>query len=164
MKATARAPTRLSSRASGSAAVVALGSSGYYSWTALLLGTVGLLLIAVGLVRGRTTAVSSGAFGLFIAAIVAGVLGAPVVPILGSVTCAVLAWDIGGYAISLGTQLGRSAETMRIEAVHIAGSVGVGTVTAGIGYGLYRAGPSEQPIAALGFFLVAAVLLVVALD
>lgn len=164
MKSITRTPARLSSLISGSTALVALVSSGFYSWAALVVGTVGLLAVIVGLVRGTNTAVTGGAFGLFIGAVVAGAQGAPVVPILVSVTATVLAWDIGGNAISIGAQLGRDAETMRLEAVHITGSAVVGIATAGFGYGLYRTGPGEQPITALVCLLVAAVLLVVALD
>ncbi|MFB6140628.1 MAG: hypothetical protein ABEJ26_09370 [Halosimplex sp.] len=147
-----------------SAALVALGASGFYSWPALAVGTLGAILLAVGLVRGADAAVSLGAFGLFGAGLVAGVRGAPVVPVLVSVAFAVLAWDTGGNAISIGKQLGREADTTRVEAVHVAASGVVGAVTAGLGYGIYRAGTGEQPVAALVFSLVAAVLLVEALD
>jgi len=161
--AVSRGPTRLSGWVSASAAVVAVVSSGFYSWAALVVGTLGLTLVAVGLVRGARAAVTVGAFGLFVGGIVAGVRGAPVVPVLVGVTCSVLAGDVGASAISIGRQLGRDADTTRLEAVHVTASVAVGVGTAGVGYGLYRAGTGEQPIAALVFLLLAAVLLVEAL-
>jgi hypothetical protein len=163
VKAINRTPVRLSSWVSVSAALVALGSSGFYSWPALAVGTLELVLLAVGLVRGANTGVTLGAFGLFVGAIAAGIRGAPIVPVLLSVTLSVVAWDVGGSAISIGKQLGQDADTMRIEAVHVATSVGIGVITAGIGYGLYRAGTGEQPVAALVFLLIAAVLLTEAL-
>jgi len=159
-----RSPARLSSVLAVSAAFVALGASGFYSWPALAVGAAGLVLLAAGVARGSTAAVTLGAFGLFVGAIVAGVRGAPVVPVLISATATVLAWDIGGYAVSIGRQLGRDADTARIEAVHATASAGVGTVTAGVGYGLFRAATGGQPVTALLFLVVAAVLLIGALD
>lgn len=164
MKPINRAPARLSRWISVSAALVAVGSSGFYSWPALAVGTLGLLLLVVGLIRGANTAVTIGAFGLFVGGIIAGVQNAPIVPVLISVTFTVLAWDVGGSAISIGKQLGREADTIRIEAVHMTASGIVGVVTAGVGYGLYQTGTGEQPVAALVFLLIAAVLLVEALD
>lgn len=163
MKPISRTPVRLSSWVSASAAVVALVTSGFYSWPALAIGTPGLILLVVGLVRGVNRPVTLGAFGLFVGALVAGTQSAPPVPILISVTATVIAWDAGGSAISIGKQLGRDGDTVRIEAVHLTASGVVGVVTAGLGYGLYLTGTGEQPIAALVFLLIAAVLLVEAL-
>lgn len=164
MKPIDRSPARLSRWISFVAALVALVSSGLYSWPALATGTLGLGLLGVGLARGSTTGVTVGAFGLFVGAILAGAQGAPVVPALIGVTFAVLAWDLGGSAISIGDQLGRDADTVRLEAVHMTGSTAVGAVTAGVGFGLYQAGNGGQPVAALVFLVIAAVLLVAALD
>ncbi|MUW14039.1 hypothetical protein GJ633_04720 [Halorubrum sp. CBA1125] len=144
--------------------MVALGASGFYSWGALVAGTLGLLLLLSGLVRGSNAAVTVGAFGLFLGGVTAGVQSAPTVPVLVSVTFAVLAWDAGGNAISIGRQLGREADTIRIEVTHVAASGLVGVVTVGLGYGLYRTGTGEQPVAALVFSVLAAVLLIEALD
>lgn len=164
MTAVSHAPSRLSRFGSVGAALVALVASGFYSWEALAAGAGGLLLLAVGLVRGSNWAVTAGAGTLLTGGVVAGIQGAPVLPVLTSVTCSVLAWDSGGYAVSVGTQLGRDADTRRIEVVHLTASAAVGVVTAGIGYGLYRAGTGGQPVLALVCLLSAAVLLVVALE
>lgn len=158
-----RAPTRLGSGVAVCAALVALGTSGFYSWVALALGGLGLLVLVAGLVRGRQAAVTLGACALFAAAVVAGVRGAPALPVLASVTCAAVAWDVGGTAVGLGRQVGREAETWRVEVVHAAGTLAVGAVTAGLGYGVYRAAAADPPVAALLFVVVAAVLLVEAL-
>ena len=164
MRAVDRSPARLGRGVSIAAALVALLASGLHSRLALAAGTLGLLLLVAGLVRGSDVAVTVGAFGLFAGAIVAGARGAPPLPVLVSVTSAVLAWDAGSSAISVGDQLGRDADTRRLEAVHLTASVLVGAVTAGVGYGLYRAGTGGRPVAALAFLVVAAVLLVAALD
>lgn len=143
--------------------VLSLGASGYYSWPALVVGTAGFGLLAVGLLRGSNGNVTVGAFGLFVAAITSGAGGAPIGPVLLSVITAVLAWDYGGTAISIGRQLGTEARTGRIEAVHMGASALVGISTAGVGYGLYWAGSGGQPITAVVFLVLAAVFLVLAL-
>lgn len=159
-----RSPARLSSWVAVSVGFVALGSSGLYSWSALAVGTVGFVMLVVGIVRGESTGVTTGAFILFSAAIIGGVRGVSALPVLISATTAVLAWDIGGSAISIGNQLGRDADTTRIESVHVTASLSVGLVTVGGGYGIYQIGTGSRPVAALVFLLIAAVLLVEALD
>ncbi len=145
------------------AGLLALGTSGFYSWPALLVGASGFALLAIGLLRGSNANVTGGAFGLFVAAILAGAGAGPVGPVLISVITAVLAWDYGGTAIGLGNQLGTEANTARLEAVHMGGSALVGTVTAGVGYGLYWTGSGGQPVTALVFLVLAAVFLALAL-
>jgi hypothetical protein len=164
VRAVDRAPARLSRRASIGAGLVALASSGLYSWGGLAAGGLGLLLLLTGLVRGTTAAVTVGGFGLFVGAVLAGARGAPILPVLVGVTCAVLAWDAGGSAVSVGRQLGREADTARLEAVHLAASAVVGAVVAGVGFGLYRVGTDGGPVAAVALLVIAAVLLVAALD
>lgn len=164
MKPIRRSPTRLSSWAAVSAAVVALTSSGFYSWPALVVGTLGVLVLVGGLGRGSTATVTLGAFGLFVGALLAAVRGAPAVPVLVSVTATVLAWDSAGRAISIGTQLGREANTARLEAVHLAGSLVVGAGTVSVGYGIYWAGTGGQPASVVLFMLIGALLLLAGLD
>lgn len=159
-----RDPVRLSSWVAVSVAVISLVASGFFSWSALAVGSVGLTLVGAGIGFGRTGGVTGGAFGLLVAALIAGTQGAPVVWVLLGVAAAVVAWDVGCTAISVGKQLGRAADTRRLEVVHLAASVGVGVVTTGAGYGLYQVGTGRQPVGALLFLLVAAVLLVVALE
>lgn len=137
---------------------------GFYSWPALVLGAAGVLVLWVGLLRGTRSAVTTGALGLFVASVVAGARAAPIVPVLTGVVLAVVAWDTGTNAISIGEQLGRSADTTRIEVIHGTATIAVGALTAAVGYAIYRFGAGGQPVAAVVFFLVGAVLLVAALD
>lgn len=159
-----RGPAPLSRRLSLAAAFVAMLSGGLYSWLALALGALGFLTLSVGLVRGTDRPVTLGAAGLASGGLAAGVEGAPAPAVLVSVVAAIVAWDVAGNALGIGRQLGREAGTSRLEAVHAATSAAVGLATAGAGYGLYRAGTGEQPVAALVFLLVAAVLLLETLD
>lgn len=154
-----RGPAQLSSVVAGCIGVIAFGLSAFYSWHALVIGAVGLILVFIGLISGLYATITIGAFGLFVAAILAGIQTTAVGPVLVSVTAAVLTWDIGSNGISIGTQLGREADTRRLETVHVLASTGVGVVASSIGYGLYMTGTSDQPITALFLLLIAAFLL-----
>lgn len=154
-----RGPTRVGRWTSAVAGVVAFVTSGFYSWSALAVGTIGLGLLLVGVVRGAKGAVTTGAFGLLVAGVLAGSAGAPVPPILASVVFTVLAWDTGGNAIGVGEQLGRSADTARIEIVHAVGTLAVGVLTAAVGSGVYWFAAGGQPVAAVVFLLLGALLL-----
>lgn len=164
MKPISRSPARLSAGLSLLLGVVSLAGSTPYSWAAVAAGGVGIALLGVGVTWGSNRSVTLGAFALFVGTIAAGVQGGPVLPVLVAGTAAVLAWDIGHTGISLGKQLGREAETARVEAVHATASLGAGMATVGVGYALFRLGAGGQPIAALIFLLIAAVFLLSALD
>lgn len=159
-----RRPARSSRGVALAAGLSAVATSGAYAPGALGVGALGVLMLAAGLVRGRDAAVTLGAAGLVAGAVVAGVRGAPAAPVLVAVTASVVAWDAGGTATSVGRQLGRAADTRRVEAVHAGASIAVGAVTAAVGYAVFQTATGGQPAAALVFALLAAALLVVALD
>jgi len=161
--AVARPPARLSGAVAAGAGLLAAGVAGFYSWPALGAGAVGIGLLVAGLVRGQESAVTLGATALLAGGLAAGARGAPAGATLASVAATVVAWDVGRRAIGVGRQLGREADTRRLEVVHAAASAGVAAVTAVVGYGLFRAATGDQPAAALAFLLIAAVLLVEAL-
>ncbi|WP_247003720.1 DUF7519 family protein [Halosolutus gelatinilyticus] len=163
MTRTDRSPARLSGVASCVAAGCAAIASGLYSWYALAAGGVGLALLVSGVARGTRSSVSLGAAALVAGAIVAGVQGAAAGAVLVSVVAAVLAWDAGTTAISIGEQLGRKAPTRRIELVHLAASAAVGALTIGAGYLLYEIATDGQPLSALVLLIVATVLLLTAI-
>jgi hypothetical protein len=159
-----RRPSRVGSALALVPALVAALAGGLYTWSGLLVGAAGLLGLAAGLARGSRSAVTLGAAGLFAGAVLAGAAGAPVGPVLVGAAAAVVAWDVATTAVSVGEQLGRDAGTERLEATRALASAGVGVVTVGLSYGVYLAGAGGRPVAALLFLLVAAVLLVAALD
>ena len=159
-----RRPSRTGAGLALVPALVAALAGGLYTSPGLLVGVAGLLGLAAGLARGSRTAVTLGASGLFAGAVLAGAEGAPVGPVLVGAAAAVVAWDVATTAVSVGEQLGRDAGTGRLEATRALASVGVGAVTVGLSYGVYLAGAGGRPVAALLFLLVAAVLLVAALD
>ena len=158
-----RSPTRLGRWASTGAGVLALVSVGLYSWPALVAGVLGLSLLLAGLGRGSGGFVDGGASALVVGGVIAGAGGAPVLAVLIGVAFAVLAWDTGWNAVGVGAHLGREADTVRLEAVHLAASAAVAALVVATGFGLYRLGTGDQPVVALVLLVVAAVLLVEAL-
>lgn len=156
-----RRPTLRSSAAAGAAALVAVLAAGSQSASALGFGAVGGVVFAAGLATGRHRVVDAGALVLFFG-VLAGALVVPTVEATIVATIAtVLAWDLAHGAIALGDQLGREAETRRLEAVRATSSLLVGLLSGTVGYAVYVLGGSGQPVAAVALLLVAAVLIVV---
>jgi hypothetical protein len=138
-----------------SALSVALGSV-----TGLALAGPGLLALGVGLLTGGRRTLGAGGTLLVGGVLFAGVQGAGPETLLFGLLTAVLAWDVGEHAIGVGEQLGREADTRRVELVHAGASTFVGVVAAGIGYGAYLGATGGQPVTALVFLLLGAVILV----
>lgn len=159
-----RSPTGFGSAAALLLAVAATVLAGRYAWLALGVGAVGTVFVLVAVGRGSRRALGGGAAGLFAAAIVAGGAGAPAGTVLAATVGAVLVWDAGATAIDLGAQLGRTASTVRLEAVHLAGSAAVGGVTAGAAIVVYESAAGGYPVATLLFLVVATALLLAAID
>ena len=158
-----RSPTRLGSLLAVGAGLVAVATSGIYSMPALAVGGAGFLLLAAGVVRGGQGTVTMGATVVFAGVVLAGVQGAPVAATLVGTVATVFAWDVAGTAITVGDQLGRAVDTSRIEVVHASTSALVGVLAATLGYGIYVTTTGGQPLVALAFLLLAAVLLLATL-
>lgn len=156
-------PSRVGVLLSIGAGVVALGMIGVYGVLTATAGSVGLLVLTVGVLRGSRRAITVGAFALFVGVLLAGLEGAPPLWILVGAVGTVLAWDIGENAVGIGEQLGGDAETVRLEAVHAATSLGVGAVTVVASYGIYTVAGGGQPLSTLVFLLIAVVALTLAL-
>lgn len=152
-------PAALSSVLALGAGVVAAVVPAITAPLALAAGGLGLLSLTVGVLRGSRRATSLGAFALFVGVLVAGVLAAPVEPLLVGGTATVLAWDFGQQAVTLGDQLGRDVETARAEFAHAGASTAVGAVTAGGGYLVFELSAGGQPVAAVVFLLLAVIVL-----
>lgn len=156
------------SRRSGAVAiawslVVAL-ITGLVAWMALAIGIVGATMVAIGVSRGSRRAVAVGIVASLVAVIVAGAAGGSTGIVLLGGLGAVLALDAGVYAIDLGQQLGRDAQTASLEAYHLASSatVGIGVLT--VGYAIYVLSPGGYPVLALVLLIVAAGLVVIAIE
>ncbi|MFB6141867.1 MAG: hypothetical protein ABEJ30_00830 [Halorientalis sp.] len=158
-----RSPVRFASGVAVAAALVAALASGLYSLPAFAAGLPGVALVGagvgVGRRRGTRWVVTVGAAVLLAGVVVAGVFGAPEMVLLLATVATVLAWDAGGTAIDIGRQLGREAESIRVQLVHLGSTAIVGGLTAAIGFGIYRTVTAGQPLTALVLLLVAALLL-----
>lgn len=163
MKQVDRSPTRLSAVAGSVVGTATALLSGLYSWMALGVASIGLLFVFVGFVRRRRWWVTLGCGALFVGAVLAGLAGAPPEVVLVSVVGAVVAWDVGTTAISLGGQLGRAAPTTRLELVRITVSVGVGGLVSSSGYAVYAVAGGGRPISTMLFLILAVVLLLAAI-
>lgn len=159
-----RSPTGLSRGLGVGAGVVAATVAVAYSSVGGLVALAGLALVSGGLVAGTHRLVTAGAVGILAGVLYAGLAAAPTVALLAAVGATVVAWDVAGFAIDLGAQLGREAETARVELGHAVASVAVATTSAGVGYGVYLAAAGGQPMAALLLLLLAGLLLVATLD
>lgn len=158
-----RSPAVVSSGLAVGAGVLSLLGSTLGAVVGALPATAGLVVLGVGLLRASRSALTAGAGLLFAGVLLAGASGAAPEPLLVGTIGAVLAWDVGENGIGIGAQLGRAADTRRAELVHAASSLVVGAVTAGLGYGVYLGAASGQPLTALVFLLLGAVVLVSAL-
>ncbi|RJT04144.1 hypothetical protein, partial [Halococcus sp. IIIV-5B] len=106
--------------------------------------------------------VTLGAAGVFCGILLAGLADAPPELLLLSTAGAVVAWDVATFAIDLGSELGRAAETRRLELVHAGASTGLALGAAIVGTLVYRfvgGGPALAPVV----LLCGAVVLAIAL-
>ncbi|QIO21121.1 hypothetical protein [Haloarcula sp. JP-L23] len=120
---------------------------------ALLLGAVGLALFSLALTlrlllgvadgftrsEGHTARVRGAAALLYLGVVLLALRhGRPLLALGGGVG-AILIWDVQEHAIVLGQQVGRRLTVTRPEGAHFVGSLLVGGVGAGVGYGVTAA-------------------------
>lgn len=157
-----RRPTVLLSIAAAVAVSVGVLSTTVGPSSAITFGAVGAIIFAVGLVRSHQSALDAGALVVFAGIVVGGLEQTAVEPTVIGTISVVVAWDLGHSAVALGDQLGREAQTRRLEAVHVVSSLLIGLFAGTVGYATYVAG-GNQPVAAAVLLLLAAILLVVGL-
>lgn len=163
MKSIDRTPRPLSSGAGLVAAVLAVVAISPYAPTGVMIGVAGLGLLLVGLVRANRTGATIGSLALFAGSIVAGAGNAPVAVTLFAIVVSVLAYDFTTTGIDLGDQLGREADTRRLELVRIGLTTAVGVVAGTSGYAVFLLGTGGQPVSVLAVLLLAVVILLLAL-
>lgn len=158
-----RRPTDIGSALGLLAALVAAMAAVTYSTVGAVLGLVGLVTFAAGIVLPRPGLVSLGAFSLFVGVIVSGVFQAPAALVVVGVMGAVLAWDLTHNAASHGRQVGAKANTARAEIVHAGGSILAGGVSGGFALGVYLVVTGGYSTTAVALLALASVLLVLAI-
>lgn len=127
-----RSPARASTWIALTASSVCVLSIALWHWLGLLLTLFGFGCVVFGLVRRSRTLLGAGVGWFTIAAVFGVVIGVPTELVLVAMVCAVLAWDAGQRALTLGEQLGQEATTTRLEVLHTAASGFVGVVTLGL--------------------------------
>lgn len=143
-------PAQISSYAAVLAAFLAGLTSAPFSVIAIPLGLGGVVLVAAGLLVSESRSyVTFGSAGLFLSALISGIVGTPIELLLVSVAMTALTWDLGQNAFSVGDHLGRHSETSRIEIVHASATTVVAMLSAAIGYGVFLIGSGGQPVAAV---------------
>ncbi|NHN58804.1 MULTISPECIES: hypothetical protein [Halorussus] len=145
----------------------------FYGPETVVLGlAAGVLVLAAGAVLALSVAFGLGFVpadaagpalaggGLFLAAGFAGTVAAPLWVVLGGLVAALVVWDAGEFAAALGSEVGRRAETRRVELLHALAALSVGGVAALAAGALARivpAGPSAVGLGDLSVALFAAV-------
>lgn len=127
------APSRLTQFTAGTLALMIPLSLIGYGFFLGLVGTIGTL---VGVLGGRRRWIHAGSLVAFSGVCVAALEGLSVGRLLLPTVLIIVTWDVGRYGILVGEQLGRQAETTRIEAAHTCWSLGVGMVILVVLYGM----------------------------
>lgn len=154
-----RKPTRIATAAALVAVAVAVAIAA--ASPAAPVAVAGAVGIGIGLRRGSDGLVDFGSLGLLGAVVVAG-FSAPPEATLGGVVAVVVAWDLGCAAIALGEQLGREADTARLELRYVCSSLLAGLLAATLAYGAFLAG-GGLPLDAVVVLLIVAVAATIAL-
>jgi hypothetical protein len=158
-----RRPAPLSAVVALAAAAVTAIAASVGSTAGGALAGFGIVVLAPAVINGSRRLVHAGAIALLAGVVVGGAGDAPELWTLVATVAAVVAWDAGQNAISLGEQLGRRADTARAEVVHTAATVALGTTTAGVAYVLYQVAGGSRPLSGVVFLLVAVAILLQAL-
>ncbi|MFC7080293.1 DUF7519 family protein [Halorussus caseinilyticus] len=159
---------RLEPPLSGRFRDLAAGVAEFYGTETVVLGlTAGVLVLAAGAVfalyvafalravSDRAAGPSLAGGGLFLAAAFAGTLETPLWVVLGGVVAALVVWDAGSFATTLGSEVGRRAETRRVELLHGLTALSVGGAAALAATGLVGVVPTGTTSSELGGLSVA---------
>lgn len=157
-----RSPTVVSAAISVLAALLATGFAGAHTGVAGNVGAAGVALVGYGLFAGEHRWIDYGTAALVCAVVVVGATGAGPRVTVPAALCAVLAWDTGGYAVRLGEELGREADTARAELVHAGLTLAVGTTAVLVAAGGYLLVSGEAPTLAVLLLFCGALAVLVA--
>ena len=155
----ATAPTRYSAVAATVAATLVPVALVTAVPLAATVAFVGIGFVAAGVALARRRLVTAGFLLQLLAIGLAGWVGGAIPAVLAATVFCVVAWDLGGYAIELGAQLGRDAETLVLEVVHSLASLGVGVAVAGLGGVVYALVGGVVPAGGVLALVVGAALL-----
>lgn len=132
-------------------------------------GVAGVGLVGAGVAPLRSKRASElvtlGAAVLVVAVVLAGLLTeAGATPLLAAMVAAVVAWDAGERAVSLGEQVGVEARTWPVEVGRTAATAGYGAAVVAATLVVRGMGVTDVPLVGLLLLLCAAVASLVALS
>lgn len=164
MTAIDRSPATVSRRLAVAAGglVVVLGVLS--SWPSAALGGLSWLGLVLGLSRRSQRLLAVSCSGFWISAIAAALARVSVELVVVMVVLVVVVWDTGHRALEIGTTLTRTATTDRIELLHGAATIAVGTTSLLLGYGLYVVVSASESVASVLCFLLSGLVLVYVLS
>ncbi|WP_161973156.1 DUF7519 family protein [Halostella litorea] len=125
----------------GSVALLAVAGSAIL-FTALAGGVV--LLARLGFLTDRVAPVSLASGGLFVGALITGIIGDGPLALYIGVAAATVAWDAGEFGVGVAEELGRKAWSRQGELVHAVASVAV--AAAGVAGALALEGTMRRPV------------------
>lgn len=155
------APSRLGQAVALVAAAVAVGLTAPFAVFAVPFAVAGLAIVSGSLFVAYSRGWLSVGVGLvLLGAVVAGGYGAvPVEFMLVGVSAALLALDVGQYAIGVGEQLGRQAPTRRLEITHATSTAIALTVASALVYAVYLFAGDGRPASAVALSVIGAITL-----
>jgi len=159
-----RRPSRRSVAVPAVAGTFAVAAGVATAPLAAVAAAAGVVVLVVGVGTARHRVVDAGGLVALAGFLAGGVGTASALPVVFGATATVVAWDAGDNAISLGRQLGRGADTVRVEVLHVLAGATVGLAGAVLGSVLFLLGPTGQPVTTLFVLLLAAAALVAALN
>ena len=133
------------------------------STVGLMLSGPGAAAVVFGARSGNRRFVTLGGGLAFVGAVLGGATGMPLLLAMIAGVGAIVAYDTGEHAVSLGVDVGTRAGATQSVLVHAAASVVVASLVGGISYAIYVFGPGSLPVTGLLALLTAGVLLAYAI-
>lgn len=127
-------------------AALAVAFAARESTLALAVGLAGVMALVVGMVVRRRSGVVLAGTLLFATALLAAAGGAALRSVLVAAFAAVLAADLGAFALGIERDADPSVATARVELLHGVGSATVALLAGGVGYALYGAVPDGDAL------------------
>jgi len=153
-------PARFSSIVAVAAALLATVTIGLVAPVSALIGLFGLVGVGGGLFVFESERLTLAGTGIvFLGVVVAGFFADVPEFLLFAALASIISFDLGTNAFSVGRQLSDQTETQRGEAVHVAATVFVGVIAAGLSYGIFLIPWGALTVPALTFLLLSALFL-----
>jgi hypothetical protein len=128
-----------------------------------VVGLAGLAALGGGLLVGRGAGVTAGGALLFGGTLLAGASGGTAGVVLAGAVASLVAYDAGDRAVRLGRTLRRGADTVRVELVHLVGTLTAGALAGGLGLLVFEVHPRNAPALWLAATLAVAIALALVL-